>query len=350
MFNYNDLKSLHLEITNRCQASCPMCSRNYHGGQPNPRLRETEWTLADFKNIVHPLLDTVKNIMFCGNFGDPLINADLHLMTDSIKHKDVFVDIHTNGSLRNTEWWSNLPKHLPRNHRVVFAIDGLQDTHAVYRVGTDFNKILDNAKVFIRNGGIAEWSFIKFKHNEHQVLAAHALADTHGFKYFSVKESSRFNFEREFSVLNASGETTHQLEPPKTNNVKYFDVNNLDTVAEIISNTDISCYAKHKGELYIDAHRNVMPCCFLAAIPYDYYRPGDTLAAPKDHIRKQYLRLIADLGNTNANQGVRTVLESAQFQQCWEKYWTINKLWTCARTCGNTFNNPNDQVETYHEL
>lgn len=350
MFLYNDLNSLHLEITSRCQASCPMCSRNYHGGRPNPYLQEADWTFEDFKKIVHPVLDTVNNITFCGNFGDPLVNTDFHLMTSSLKHLNIFVDVHTNGSIRNTEFWKNLPKHLPTAHRVVFAIDGLADTHNLYRIGTDFNKILDNAKAFIKAGGIAEWCFIKFKHNEHQAQAAEALATTHGFKFFSVKDSSRFNFEKQFSVLDKNNNTEYYLEPPSNTDVKFIDVSNLDAVADIINNTQINCYAKHKGELYIDAHRNIMPCCFLAAIPYDYYRPGDTLAAPKDHIRKQYLRLIKDLGDTNAMQGIRVVLESTQFQQCWKKYWAINKLWTCARTCGNTFNNPNDQIQTYQEL
>lgn len=39
MFNFQDLKQVHLEITTRCQASCPMCSRNYHGGLDNPNLK-----------------------------------------------------------------------------------------------------------------------------------------------------------------------------------------------------------------------------------------------------------------------------------------------------------------------
>jgi len=350
MFQYTDLKSLHLEITNKCQASCPMCSRNYHSGLPNTKLIETDWSVSDFKTIVQPVFDTIKHITFCGNFGDPVVNNDLQLMTEILKTQNISVEIHTNGSLRNVSYWKSFVKHLSTEHRVIFAIDGLRDTHSKYRIGTDFDKILDNAKAFIKAGGIAEWSFIKFKHNQHQVEAAEALAKTHGFKYFSVKDSNRFNFEKKFSVLNKTGDTEYYLEPPSNNKARYFDVSDLNVVAKIIDDTQISCYAKHKGELYIDAHRNIMPCCFLAAIPYDYYKPTDTLATPKDYIKKQYLQLIAELGDTSASHGIRTVLETTQFQQCWKKYWNINKLWTCARTCGNTFNNPNDQVQIYSEL
>jgi DNA-3-methyladenine glycosylase I len=32
----------------------------------------------------------------------------------------------------------------------VFGIDGLADTHSIYRVGTDYHKIIENAKAFIK--------------------------------------------------------------------------------------------------------------------------------------------------------------------------------------------------------
>ena len=101
MFKYDDLHSLHLEITNRCQASCPMCSRNYHGGQDNPLLKFSDWSIIDFKNIIIPVIKQIKTLNFCGNFGDPLLNNDLQLMTSCLKDTDIHVDVHTNGSLRN---------------------------------------------------------------------------------------------------------------------------------------------------------------------------------------------------------------------------------------------------------
>ena len=42
MFSFSDLENIHLEITNRCQASCPMCSRNYHGGLENPLIKNKD--------------------------------------------------------------------------------------------------------------------------------------------------------------------------------------------------------------------------------------------------------------------------------------------------------------------
>ena len=51
MFTFSELKSIHLEISTRCQASCPMCPRKYHGGVTNPNLKIADWTIEEFKHI-----------------------------------------------------------------------------------------------------------------------------------------------------------------------------------------------------------------------------------------------------------------------------------------------------------
>lgn len=344
MFRYDELESIHLEITNRCQASCPMCNRNYRGGVENPLLQISDWTVNDFKEILDPVtLSIIKKIEFCGNFGDPLINQDFHLMTDYLKNFGVAIDVHTNGSLRNKQFWKTLPRHLP-DHKIVFGIDGLADTHSRYRIGTNFDKILDNARAFIDAGGIAEWSFIRFKHNEHQVDAARELAEKIGFKKFYTKDSSRFAFETKYFILDKNESVVDYLQTPTKTKINYFDATDLNLVNQTIQTTSISCYAVNKKEIYIDAHMKIMPCCFLATIPYDYERPADNLFKAKQHIKNQYKELIVELGNTDAKQGIKKVIETEAFQTVWKKYWTVKKLWTCARVCGNTFSKPIDQV------
>jgi MoaA/NifB/PqqE/SkfB family radical SAM enzyme len=346
MIKFSELRSVHVEITNRCQAGCPMCSRNYRGGVNNPLLKISDWTINDFKKIFNKeTLTTIKQIEFCGNFGDPLINQDFHLMTEYVKDFNIFVDVHTNGSLRNRDFWKTLPKYLSR-HRVVFGIDGLKDTHSVYRQGTDFDKIIENATAFIDAGGKAEWSFIRFKHNEHQVAQARELANLIGFDKFYTKDSSRFAFEKEYAVLDKNEKIFEVLHPPTETKIDYFDPTDIAVLRNTIENTEISCYAKHKKEIYIDAHRQIMPCCFLAAVPYDYARPGDSLYMAKQHIKNQYSNLITKLGNTDAINGICNVIESESFQTVWQEYWTVKKLWTCARVCGDSFSKPLNQVNS----
>ena len=36
MYKIEDIKAIHLEVTSRCQAKCPMCARRINGGPLNP--------------------------------------------------------------------------------------------------------------------------------------------------------------------------------------------------------------------------------------------------------------------------------------------------------------------------
>jgi len=84
MFSFKELKRIQVEITNRCQASCPMCLRNIHGGIENPSLAINEWNYEDFKVIFNKdVLDQIDHVNFCGDFGDPILNNDLTRMWSS---------------------------------------------------------------------------------------------------------------------------------------------------------------------------------------------------------------------------------------------------------------------------
>ena len=348
MFNFKDLKDIHLEITNRCQASCPMCSRNVHGGLENPLIKNNDWTINDFKHIMSSeVLRQITGFYFCGNFGDPIINNDLIEMCQysTGTNPDLYIRIHTNGGARNKQWWKDLAKALPPSHNVIFAIDGLADTHSLYRVGTDFNKVLENAKAFINAGGIAEWAFIKFKHNEHQQLACEALAKEHGFARFTYKDSARFVATEQFPVYDSDGNTTRYLEPPTGSNISLITQDIIDNYKDIVDASEIDCYVKQTKEIYIDAYKKIMPCCFLASIPYNYAATNDTTKSIRLEIEQQYVNLINDLGNTNALEiSIQDVLDSPAWQSVWNKYWSTEKLITCARTCGvNKLSKPKDQ-------
>lgn len=348
MFGFNQLENIHLEITNRCQASCPMCSRNVHGGLENPLIKNQDWTVNDFKNIMDTeVLNQLNGFYFCGNFGDPIINNDLIEMCSyaTSVNPNIYIRIHTNGGARSTEWWERLAKSLPPKHNVIFAIDGLADTHSLYRIGTSFNKVLENAKAFIQAGGTAEWAFIKFKHNEHQLEAAEALAKTHGFSRFTYKDSSRFVASDKFEVLNKQGNIEYYLEPPSGSKINYITQDIIDNYKDIVDASEIDCYVKQTKEIYIDAYKKIMPCCFLASIPYNYTNSKDPTNNIRAEIIKQYENLINDLGNTNALEtGIKQALESDAWQNVWHKYWHAEKLITCARTCGvNNLSKPKDQ-------
>jgi MoaA/NifB/PqqE/SkfB family radical SAM enzyme len=360
MFKFNQLEQIHLEITNNCQASCPMCSRNIHGGIENPLLKITSWTLEQYKKIISKeVIYQVKTIYFCGNYGDPLLNNDLLEMvryTVGVR-SDINVRIHTNGSLRSKDWWKELATILPKNHSVIFAIDGLEDTNSIYRIGTNYNKIIENAKAFINAGGAAEWAFIRFKHNEHQVDEARKLAVELKFETFIMKDSSRFLLDAKFPVLDKNGETIYHLEPSTYSELKFIDKKVIDNYKQIVHQTRIDCHALKTKEIYIDAQMSVFPCCWLAMIPYQPMDREQVIIPVRNEMLQQYYALVSSLGGLDflnaINHSIEEIINSEPYQTVWDEYWNTNKLITCARSCGvlpEVFSTPADQFRTFEKL
>lgn len=354
MFKFSELKTIHLEISSRCQASCPMCPRNYHGNIPNPNLPLNDWTLDNFKYVFNEeTLNQVESIYFCGNFGDPIMNNDLINMCQYIKDNKptMNVRIHTNGGARNKQWWKDLAIALPQDHVVIFALDGLEDTHSLYRIGTTYEQVTKNAKSFIDNNGIAEWVYIKFKHNEHQVSIAEERAKILGFKRFTVKNTIRFIGEPKFPVYDKEGNTLYNLEPPTNSHVTLIDVSRINKFKEEYKEITIDCYAKKNKELYIDAQGNMFPCCFLASQPYNYPNKNPMVSDIRLIMDEQYKILVNSLGNTNCFELSKTTLnrlvDGSPFQEVWQKFWGSDKLITCARVCGQTnVSKPSEQFES----
>lgn len=349
MFKFNELTQIHLEVTNNCQAGCPMCNRNINGGLENPLIKVRNWTLAEFKKTMNPeVLNQLNGFYFCGNFGDPILNNDLSDMVAYAAEvaPNIQLVVHTNGGARSRVWWTKLAHCMPKNHRVVFALDGLQDTHSLYRVGTDFDTVLENARTFILSGGRAEWVFIRFKHNEHQVEQARELAKKYGFETFTVKNSSRFILEPKVKVVDRQGNLMHEIEPASDVPLKFIDKKVIQAYKQVVEHSIIDCKTKKEKEVYIDAYGDLLPCCWLASVPYTYLSPDDAFEV-RNEMLKQHNELMSKLGNVNAfTKSIKDIVESEEYQTVWNDYWTTNKLITCARTCGvNTdFAKPRDQI------
>ena len=335
MYTYNDISELHIELSSRCQASCPQCIRNIDGGVTNPLINETDITLESYIKIVGPILKQLKHIIYCGNVGDPLMNKDFVKIIEYTReiNPDIYVDIHTNGSLRNTEFWGNLTKILPVNHNIYWGIDGLVDTHNIYRIGTDYNKIIENAKSFNNNGGNSVWTFITFKHNEHQLEACRELSKTLGFSSFSEKQSSRFSDDKSLIVRDKHGYETHTIEPASTAKLVYIKRNDLNDYKKLFNNVKVSCKANMDNSIYIDSQCILYPCCYLANI---------SISIMTNNYQLDNSRLLRDIKLYNLNDNTIENITNSTEWQLWDKH--INTLPMCSRTCGNIdFSKPSDQ-------
>lgn len=347
MFSFTELERVQVEITNRCQAGCPMCLRNVHGGIDNPLLKLTDWSLQDFKEIFNlEVLAQLKTINFCGDFGDPILNNDLIGMCQYIKdNSNLNIIINTNGSARNTAWWEALANAMPTNHRIEFAIDGLSDTHSIYRIGTNFETIIRNAQAFMSSGGIAHWIFIKFKHNEHQVETARNLSSSLGFKSFDFKISKRFG--KKFPVLDSAGNVTHYIEQPTNSDIKSVEFIDLKDYKKW--NTNITCFTFDEKELYIDAHGHLMPCCLIASFLYANYDVNlykkygllDTtsITGLAREVQLEVHELIKEFGGFDSldakKHGIKQIMDKPIWKELIHKKWKDNSSSTCKILCSN---------------
>ena len=241
---------------------------------------------------------------------------------------------------------------MPVKHTVIFAIDGLSETHSLYRIGTDYHQILHNAHAFIKAGGSAEWAFIRFKHNAHEVEAAKSVASELGFRSFVMKDSSRFVIDSKFPVLDKTGKIINFLEPAAESNIVFIKKSDIDNYKKVVNESDINCYAINTKEVYIDAFGKLFPCCWLASTPYNYTEPNSAISIVRQDIVDQYELLINDLGDIDtANRSVKDIINSEEYQSVWDKYWNDPKLITCARTCGvNKLSKPIDQFSNRETL
>ena len=219
----------------------------------------------------------------CGNFGDAFMAKDIFEITeylwteviDLTYKSDMSFNIHTNGGMRNKEWWYEYGKMVKRvsNGRdlVTFSIDGLEDTHHLYRVNTRYDRVIENARAYIAGGGNAEWSFIRFGHNQHQEEEAKRRAKEYGFSFFIPVDTQRFwNKEHiEYKWRNK----TYRISPAKNKITKEkrilserFNLNKEEAVKN--SRNNIECAVSKKNELFIDCRGDIHPCCWIGSWHY----------------------------------------------------------------------------------
>ena len=340
MFNIEDIEKIEIELTTQCQASCPMCSRNFHGLIKNKNVKNISWTLDEFKNIIDlEILNYVQIINFCGAYGDPLICKDIIEICKYIKdNSNAEVRINTNGSIHNDKWWKELAKALPKNHKVIFGIDGFKENHQRHRIGTNFDKIISNAKSFISAGGNAQAQFISFEYNKNDYYPLKKFLLEIGFSCVYKVMSDRFR-NKSFVVLDKNRNKMYELTPDERSNVVSFKDNELPDILEKSADSKIVCRSMHKKELYIDAYKHLYPCCEIAAMRYEIERleePNFNSILPtlKNQITEIHMEY-NNIGYIDLNKlSIKEVIHDSKYKNIWKKYWNLKQSFVCNVVCG----------------
>jgi len=270
MYNIKDIHHLHLEISSLCNARCPLCPRNFHGYPYNDGYTERNLTLRDVKKIFRPsFVKQLSEILINGNFGDCVMNTETPDIVEYFKqhNPDINIDISTNGGARSKQFWQQLGR---TGSRILFCLDGLSDTHSIYRQDTVYETVLKNAKTFMSAGGQAVWKMIKFDHNKHQIAKCEQLSKELGFSNFELIDEGRNTgvaVDKKGNVVNIIGKPKvinfdRLLESKETDTVVLEDINPIVK--------DITCVAKKNKSIYITSTGEVYPCCWTAFYPRTY--------------------------------------------------------------------------------
>jgi MoaA/NifB/PqqE/SkfB family radical SAM enzyme len=262
---FNSIKWLHVEPSTRCNAWCSSCGRNKSG------FGLTDFVIEDLKaerlKEVIDQLPSLETVQFCGNLGDPCASKIIDQQLKIVKDKDLNLQLHTNGSLRTVEWWVELAKTFREKIEVWFAIDGMKDTHSIYRQGTNWQKIIDNASAFIEAGGQAIWQFIPFAHNEHQIKDCMRLATKLGFHRFEFVKNARYR-EKHFHYktgkpLDIKAWSQHESQWHRRGGI--LDKVQKKIVKNIVLKKD--CMHLALPSIFLNANGVISPCCYFGNIP-----------------------------------------------------------------------------------
>jgi MoaA/NifB/PqqE/SkfB family radical SAM enzyme len=267
--NIKNSENLIVEITSNCNLHCPQCPRFDAEGNLAKYLEPSNLNFEMFsKNFKFDQLPNLKHVKLEGDYGDALMHPDVNKFIDFFQPLPS-IELVTNGSLRSKIWWEKVANY--KNLSITFSIDGLEDTNHVYRINSKFSKIIENATAFISAGGSANWKFIVFKHNQHQIDQARELALNLGFKQFEVIHTNRSWFLGRTWPVKISGEYQYTIEPSDI--VKDRSTAGVWTAINFFKknknlNEKITCLAALQKNFYINHKGHVMPCCASSGLTW----------------------------------------------------------------------------------
>ena len=272
-----------IEVTSNCQAKYPGCIRHKVFNPDTDLVSNPPKNLNLPVDVHNKLIDEITGkvtyLTYDGSFGDspfhPQFNELIEYSARTLKGDiEPFGDenlgmishefkglhdltISTNGSYKTPAFWKNLGeilhKHLPGRHHVMFDLDGTDnETQNMYRIATNYDKIIENAEAFISGGGQAVWKMIPFDFNDELEEQAKMLAAKHGFQKF---QRNRIQRVEQKAVQIALSEKLNELDKMKEEDEDLLNISeelvneNLKKAKEVIKDIPI--------DTKLDAHQNL---------------------------------------------------------------------------------------------
>jgi len=308
MYNAH-INRVHVEVTDRCNAECPVCPRSMAGGPIMPYVKNQELSLEYFKLLGKDFCQHIAEWNFCGTKGDPASAQDLFEILEFILqcNEKTSIKVRTNGGARNSNFWNRIGTLFKgTNCVVVWSIDGWEHTNHIYRKNVKWSKLFENLNTYIGTGAKSHWEFNKFAHNIEDIPTVSAFCNRHniqfdvrdpyGFKDIIVTHKTAPGKKRtETTKIKAISVYDKSPEYPTKTKFAYYiyphgilpddvvastDQEGRDISSWIPGVYDQNYYSKYKNsvqnieckvsnsegdEIYIDSNGMVFPCCYTAS-------------------------------------------------------------------------------------
>ena len=193
-------KRIRIEACSLCQLNCPACTvRKLEKQMPKDWLGYLRF--KDFKKFVD---DNSFEEIGLANNGEIFLNPELDEIIKYAHKKGITLSADAGVNLNDVSQVTleNLVKYRFRHLRV--SIDGATpEIYKIYRVGGDFNKVINNIKKinYFKKKYNSEyphliWQFILFGHNEHEIELAKQKA-----KELNMKIEFKRNMSKDYSPV-----------------------------------------------------------------------------------------------------------------------------------------------------
>lgn len=271
-----DYKNLNvfLDVSTYCNAGCPQCHRTNPDGLGKAEwLPLIQWDLKTFQKAFP--VSEMQNILefkFCGTWGDPVMCKELYEMIEYIiTMSDARVVIHTNGSIRDEEWWWDLGILCGKRLKVFFTIDGIdQQMHEKYRRFTSLEKTLNNMKMLSQTKSRVESQTIVFKHNQDYQEEIRTLVKEYGSEVHTFILSDRFDYEsgvvnnkRYFIDENGNEDYLEKADRESLPTATVTGRNIRELEEKIVCR-----WAMPRNEIVVNPDGQILPCCYHANAHY----------------------------------------------------------------------------------
>lgn len=181
------ITAVRLEASTACQLKCPSCPTT--AGSIHKALGTGFLKLEDFKNFLEdePQLRSIE----LSNWGEIFLNPDLLSIMEYASLHGVTLSATNGVNLNNVSLATleGLVKY--KFGAITCSIDGAtEETYRLYRKGGSLSTVLENIKrlnefkeKYSSSAPQLVWQFVAFKHNEHEILEAKAIANSLRMKF-----------------------------------------------------------------------------------------------------------------------------------------------------------------------